>query len=397
MTKEFTNIAAFAQAHRDEDPVRLLLQQDRHPGVDMRLVAQQLEGLAQAPAKWPSWSACPEVCYPPKLNREQSSSEVAARYKASLLRGDEAEGVDLTGGMGVDTYFMALRTGRMHYCEQDPNLCQLATHNFAALGQTNILVHEGDSLEWLKATDGRVFAYIYIDPARRDSYGSRTTAFENCTPNLLKWLPLLRSRCERLLVKASPMLDLHLAMAQLGEVAEVHIVAVASECKEMLLASGSGETQIVCVNLRPTGRDEHRFTLAEEQAAPYRAAPCVQRYLYEPHAALMKGGCYRLLAQWYDLGALDTHSHLYTAEHLREDFPGRILEVECTTRLDRKVLRQLLPEGKAHVICRNYPARADRLQQQLGLTEGGGHYLVATTCAGQRTGLLCRLVRSAVR
>lgn len=395
MTKEFTKIAAFAQAHRGEDAVRLMLQRDRYPEVEMHLVAQQLEGLAQAEGKWPSWAACPEVCYPPKVNREQSSSEAAARYKASLVSGNE--GADLTGGMGVDSYYMAHHTTQMHYCEQDPALCRLAAHNFAALGQTNILIHEGDSLKWLQGCDENHFDYLYIDPARRDSHGERVTTFEHCTPNLLECLPLLRSRCRRLMVKASPMLDLTLAMEQLGGVAEVHIVAVGGECKEMLLICGEGPAEIVCVNLRPTGRDEHRFTLAEEQSAPYRAAACVQRYLYEPHAALMKGGCFRLLAQWYNVGALDPHSHLYTADTLQEDFPGRIFEVDGTIRLDRKTLRRQLPEGKAHVICRNYPVRADRLQHQLGLTEGGDRYLVATTHDGQRTGLLCRLVKSALR
>lgn len=387
----------FAQAHRGEDAVRLMLQRDRYPEVDMRLAVQQLEGMAQAPAKWPSWAACPEVGYPPKVNREQSSSEATARYKTSLLPEGAEEGADLTGGMGVDTYFMALGTRRMHYCEQDPDLCRLAAHNFAALGCTNILVHEGDSLEWLRQAKEKVFSFIYIDPARRDTHGGRVTAFEQCTPNLLECLPLLRSRCKRLLVKASPMLDLTLAMEQLGGVAEAHIVAVEGECKEMLLVCGDGPATIVCVNLCPERRDEHRFTLAEEQAAPYRAASCVQRYLYEPHAALMKGGCYRLLAQWYDLGTLDPHSHLYTADQLQEEFPGRIFEVEGTTHLDRKSLRRQLPEGKAHVVCRNYPVRADRLQQQLGLAEGGDRYLVATTHDGERAGLLCRLVKSAAR
>lgn len=397
---DLSAIISFAQAHRGEDAVRLMLQRDRYPGVEMALVAQQLEGMAQAEGKWPSWAACPEVCYPPKVNREQSSSEATARYKASLVGG--GEGADLTGGMGVDCYFMSLGTQQMHYCEQSEELCRLALHNYTALGQTNILVHKGDSLAWLQNCSEKQFDYLYVDPARRDSHGGRVTAFEDCQPNLLECLPLLRSRCRWLLVKASPMLDLQLATTQLGEVAEVHIVAVGGECREMLFlcgqpATGSQEPSIVCVNLRATGRDEHRFTRSEEQNAPYRNAAEVERYLYEPHAALMKGGCYRLLSQWYDLGALDAHSHLYTSEKLQEDFPGRVFEVEQRLRLDAKSLRQVLPERRAHVVCRNYPVRADQLQRQLGLAEGGDHYLIATTHAGTRVGLLCRLLKSALR
>lgn len=386
---------AFAQAHRGDDPVRLLLQQGRYPGVDMRLVAQQLEGLREAPAKWPFLAACPDVAYPPTLNREQSSSEATARYKASLVADSPLPGADLTGGMGVDSYFFAQQTPQFHYCEQDEQLCRLAEHNFSALGSNNITIHHGDSLQWLKTTGEQSFSFIFIDPARRDGHGRRVTAFDDCTPNLLEHLPLLRSRAHRLLVKASPMLDVRQAASQLGGDVEVHIIAVAGECREMLFLTGADVPQTVCVNMRAGGQDIHRFTHDEEQQARCPIANTVQRYLYEPHAALMKGGCYRLVGQWHGLAMLDANSHLYTSDRLVADFPGRLFEVEAAVSPTAKAVKALLPDGKAHVVCRNYPLRADLLQRQLGLREGGDRYLVATTHAGKKCAFLCRMLRSA--
>ena len=42
-----SEIIAFAQHHHDDEPLKLLLQQQRFPTVDLRLVAQQLEGQRQ--------------------------------------------------------------------------------------------------------------------------------------------------------------------------------------------------------------------------------------------------------------------------------------------------------------------------------------------------------------
>ena len=384
------SIASFAQAHRGEDAVRLLLQRDRYPDIDLPLVAQQLEALATAPAKWPSLAACPTVVYPPRINREQSSSEATARYKASLVDGSLGPAADLTGGMGIDTLFIARRVNQMHYCEQDTDLCRLAAHNFAVLGQENIDIHVGDSIGWLQSQPEGSLGTIFIDPARRDSHGGRVVAFEDCTPDILHLMPLLRNRARQLLIKASPMLDIRTALSRLGGVSEVHIVAVGGECKELLFLTGDGETHFVCVNMRPDGQDRHRFTLAEEEAARCPLADKVQRYLYEPHASLMKGGCYRLIGQWYGLDALDRNSHLYTSDQLIVNFPGRTFEVLARTSPSAKAVKQFFPNGKAHVVCRNFPLRADLLQKQLRLREGGDNFLIATSHLGHLTALVCR-------
>ena len=417
---DFLSIARFAQAHRDDDPVRLLLNRHRYPEVEMALVAQQLEGLATAPDKWPTLAACPDVVYPPRLNREQSSSEATARYKASLVDPALGPAADLTGGMGIDTLFIAQRVPLMHYCEQDPDLCQLAAHNFAVLRQENISIHEGDSIQWLRQQPDGALGTLIVDPARRDSHGGRVAAFEDCTPDILPLLPLFRSRARRVIIKASPMLDIHTALRQLGAVSEVHIVAVGGECKELLFLLGDAPTEIVCTdmvrdnhqNSFPTGfahsspphsgldpesqRSQIKcpsifnFQLSEEQSASCPLAERVMRYLYESNASLMKGGCYRLLGQRFGLSLLDRNTHLYTSDRLVADFPGRIFEVEQEIHPSPKAVKAFFPNGKAHVVCRNYPLRADLLQQQLHLKEGGDRFLIATTHAGHRTAFACR-------
>ena len=171
MSREFTKILAFAHDHADADPLRLLLQQP-NTEIDLRLVAQQLEGQRQASTKWPTLARCGGYFYPPRLNREQSSSEATARYKARLFAAfGGGSFADLTGGMGVDTYFMAQRATHADYYETDEELCAVAEHNFAALGADNIDCHCGNSMvlcESMGACD-----LLYIDPARRDRQAGR--------------------------------------------------------------------------------------------------------------------------------------------------------------------------------------------------------------------------------
>ncbi len=379
MTREFID---FVNAHKDEDTARLLLSAARYPSIDMPAAVQQIEGLRTAREKWPSLLACADFRYPPRINREQASSEATARYKATLAA-EAANIADLTGGMGVDTLAFARVAEQVDYVERDPQLCALMEHNLKTLGIGNVSVHCGDSMEWL-ATAGH-YDLLFVDPARRDSHGRKVAAFEDCTPNILEHRELLRSHCRTLMVKASPMIDIDLACHQLGAVEEVHIVGVRGECKEVLFVCGEpqGEPRIVC--------GDFAFTRSEEASAEGRYGREVGRYLYEPDATLMKGGPFKLIAERYGLEQLGRNTHLYTSDQRVEDFPGRVFEVLLELKLSRKEVAAVLPEGKAHVVTRNYPVEAAALQKQLGLKEGGEKFVVATTIGTTKKGFLAKL------
>lgn len=402
MNKAFIDILQFAREHSGDDPHRLLLQRHRYPGLDLALVAQQLEAQQQASAKWPALAACASYFFPPRINREQSSSETAARFKSDLIRQFGGGSVaDLTGGMGVDTYFISQQAARVDYCEHDPALCAIAAHNFEALGASNIDCHAGDSLQFLEANPNIIYDTIYIDPARRDPQGRKVAAFEACQPNLLQHLGTLRCRCRRLLVKASPMIDLRQAEQQLGAVSDIYILALKNECKEVLFVvpgtargeSHSAPAAIRCLNIHSPAADAQTFCFtreAEEQSSGAFAAE-MDTYLYEPNAALMKGGCFRLLSQHYGIRQLARNTHLYTDSRLLADFPGRVFRVLQPVALNAKSVRNLLPEGAAHVITRNYPLPADTLQQRLKLREGGTRFIIAATLGQHPLGWLCEM------
>ena len=396
MTREFID---FINAHKEEDTARLLLSASRYPDIDMPAAVQQIEGMRTAAEKWPSLLRYNDYMYPPRINREQSSSDATAAYKARLILPTTDYPLptlvaDLTGGMGVDTMAFARAGAKVDYVEREQQLCLFMEHNARVLGFDNIAVHNVDCIEWLAQCGPDRYDMIFVDPARRLASGCRVTAFEDCTPDIMEHLGLLRSRCKCLMVKASPMIDISEACRQLGQVAEVHIVSLKGECKEVLFLCGNhdGEAVIECVNIKGDKTDTFSFTYTEESAAAINYSPGMCRYLYEPDSSLMKGGPYKLIGERWGIEKLARNTHLYTSDCLLDGFPGRCFEVIQELKLDRKSLATSIPQHKAHVVTRNYPVEAASLQRQLGLKEGGDVFVVATTIGTRKTGFLCRMI-----
>ena len=101
---------------------------------EWRWFLQQVEGRERTADKLPTFTAIDDWWYPVRLSCEQCSSEATARYKASILPsfqgGDGGRLLDLTGGYGVDTYFLSEHFDHTDYVEQNAELCRIAEHNF---------------------------------------------------------------------------------------------------------------------------------------------------------------------------------------------------------------------------------------------------------------------------
>lgn len=403
-----TQTKQFALEHRNDDVHRLLLQQAQHPEVDMAAAVTQIEGWRTACLKLPTWAANDAIEYPSRLAMEQCSSELTARYKASLVGGHTF--ADLTGGFGVDCSFMSEAFDEVTYVERNEQLFAFSSGNFATLGLTHIHPICGDGrivLGTLPHMD-----WIYLDPARRDTAGRKVVSLADCEPDVISMEQELLAHADKVMVKCSPMLDISLACQQLENVSEVHVVAVKGECKELLLVLAADKTKgggqsvmsdgqreksddkdlipITCIDL-PQGKP---FTFTRQEETTCHCTFCetevLGRYLYEPGTALLKGGCLRLPAARYGLQKLHHNTHLYTSDTLHADFPGRVFEVVASSGFGKRELRELLTGIKqANITVRNFPQSVDTLRHRLHLNDGGDDYLFATTIAGD----IHRLIR----
>lgn len=373
-------------AHERDEPAHLMLQAHRFTDIPVREAVVQIQARQKAKHKLPSWYATEAVVYPPLISVEQSSSQETASYKADLLEGKTM--ADLTGGMGVDTFFLARHFQEAFYVEQAENLCQLARHNFQLLGAPHIKVVHATAEEFLR--NAPRLDFIYLDPARRGQGNQKLYKLADCQPNVTSLLPLLFEKTDTILLKAAPMLDIRQGLKELEGVKEVHVVAVKNEVKELLFLikkGTTGEPLIKAANLKADHQEIFEFTFSEEQQAEAPLSEPLQ-YLYEPHAALLKAGAFKLLAQKYGLFKLHPNSHLYTAASLKEDFPGRAFQILYAGKADKKVLRKYLPEAKALISSRNHPLSVQQITKKYSLQEGGGRYLFATTFSAGKAGVL---------
>jgi len=195
-------------------------------------------------------------------------------------------------------------------------------------------------------------------------------------------------------VKTSPLYDIAQGCRELKHVKQINVVAVENECKELtfLLQRGFvGEPVIQCVDIHPRKNRTNTilFTQREEQQSTNSYSD-VKTYLYEPNAAILKGGGFKWVGEHFKLDKLAPNTHLYTSDSLIE-FPGRVFKVVEDVKLDRTIQTRF-PTHQANILVRNYPLRVEDVKKKTGLTEGGERYLICTQGVSQKITILAEKV-----
>lgn len=382
----------FVREHQNDDIRTLALQAKKYPDVDMSVAINQIAGRKAAGHKIPTWYANENIIYPVHLSLEQCSSEITATYKASLVTGNTL--VDLTGGFGIDCAFMFTRFRTVTYIEQQEELCEIASHNFAVLGLNHITVKHQNAVDALNEMDP--VDCLFVDPARRNEHGGKTVLVSDCEPDVAALQHLLLNKAKRVMIKLSPMLDLSLALHSLPCTCEVHVVSVQNECKELLLVLERSDTKIEskeipihCINFTNNGIQKFTFTQVQEASTIVQYTNEVGSYLYEPNASLLKAGAFRSTASRFGLKKLHPNSHLYTSDQWIAEFPGRCFKVEAVGSVKDKAL--LAGVSQANFTVRNFPMSVAELRKRTRLEDGGETYFFATTLNNEKRVLIrCR-------
>ena len=377
-------------------------------------------------------------CRPWHREREGPNRQVGRdeRSEVSLrqLPGRTGIVLDLTGGLGVDSWAFSQVAERVVYYERDAELAEAAKRNFARLGADNIDVRcETVTPE----TDLPEADLIYADPARRDAAGRKVFLLEDCTPDILTLLPGLLQKAPAVLLKLSPMADLSMLADRLGPaLREIHVVELDGEVKELLCLllrdATPAEPQIVITRLsgqavpqqnrsrpwlvnggtasvaqrwdersevlqwQPPAPDS-RFLPSEERAASAVYAAGVQPgdVLLEPCPALLKAGAFRLPCERWGLLKLAHSTHLYLSPGA-EEAPGtpanrffKSWHVREVLPLGAAALRDLRKRcPRAEITARNLPLGSDALRRKLGIAPGGDTHIFGCRLADGRAVLI---------
>lgn len=380
----------FISQHLSDDTTRLILDKGKWPDIDMEAAVNCIESRHKLRGKVQEWYDNPRLFFPLKLSAEQCSSSATGRYKAALAERiadkEEWKLADLTGGLGVDSWFFSQRASQVMYNEMQTPLCDAARHNFKALGAENILISnemaENNAIS--KIIDGFHPDVIYLDPARRGEGGKKVFLIEECTPDVLKLKEELFGQCGNILIKLSPMADIKMVCDRLGDCCrDVHIVSSDGECKELLIwldGEWNKGYSITAAEL-PSDYPERpaaglTFRAEDEKSEIAELAEETGRYLFEPGKSLTKAGAFNTTGTHFGIGKLGRFTHYYTtsdpekAESLRNY--GKVFKVLDCMPLDKRSIREVSKAyPKAEVTARNIPLTSDALRKKLGCASGG--------------------------
>lgn len=332
---------------------------------------------------------------------EQCSSAQAAQLHATIVTDRVGSGgnvLDMTCGLGIDAMSMAKTGLGVTAIESNELQAAIARYNFKDYRNVEI-VHE-DSVGWLKSHDA-CFDALFVDPGRRDKAGNRFYSIADCSPNILELEPLLREHTNFVLAKLSPMLDVTRTLLELPGTTRLHLVGLCGECKEMLVEIDFKIEPLLaeCIPIMVHDLDRRmcfNFTLAEERDAgsqDHYGMGVAGDYLYEPSAAVMKAGCFNLLALRYGMTEAAPSSHLFFSQHEVDDFPGKCYIITEVSPFDKASQKAIIKRGlHADVTVRNFPVGADELSRKLKIRSGNEMHLFATTDAqGRKVLIIARL------
>lgn len=383
-------VQEFIRDRSHTDPMSILLKPAFFKEVSNKELVQQIEARNKCKDKLPIWHSTPNIYYPGKLNIEQTSSEATALYKAGLVAG--ASLFDITGGLGVDSYFFSDTIDQVHHCEMNGELSKIAQHNFTVLGKTNIKTHIGDGIAFLKNSPLQ-FDWIYVDPSRRHDAKGKVFLLSDCIPNIPKDLDAIFESTPNIMIKTAPLLDISAGLKELQFVKEIHVIAVKNEVKELLwiLKKGySDAVSIQTINLHPKHTEAFRFSPTEEKLAISSYSAPLQ-FLYEPNASILKSGAFKTVGNQFQLYKLHEHTHLYTHQD-QITFPGRVFKIERVLTFNKKEIQQLKLK-KANITTRNFPTSVAEIRKKFKIKDGGEDYLFFTTdMNGEKIVIHCRKV-----
>ncbi|SDG98555.1 THUMP-like domain-containing protein [Psychroflexus sediminis] len=382
---QMTKVLQFIEDNLTTPIPSLVLKGSPFESVSIHSLVNQIVGKNKAKKKLPSWFENKNIIYPPKVNLEQTSSEITANHKSKLIFGKRL--IDLTGGFGVDDFYFSKRIQKLTYAELNKKLYEIANHNFKALSVKNIQCLNVDSIDYLKKTNFK-YDWIYVDPSRRNK-NQKVFLLKDSLPNLLEHQDLLKEKSKNLMIKTSPMYDIEMGYKELSGIKELHIISVKNEVKELVWVIDWRAANSRAMKLfNYSSLKKYRFEKAETdeiQTDLISLSKC-DKYVYEFNSSIMKSGLYDHFASKYNLDKLEKNTNLYTTNSMITSFPGKIYRIENTDTIHFKKLKKDYKGKFVNIISKNVKISTESIRKKLNCNIGSdSDYLIfAKTIEGNR-------------
>ena len=341
----------------------------------------------------------PQFLFPDVLAGEQCTSDLLARWHATLTAGAQTV-TDMTAGLGIDAWHVADGGAAVTAIEQRPAAAQALAYNGSRLVGQRLEALCGDSMELLAG--GRLKGdVLFADPARRGDRGQRLFAITDCQPDMTQVLDMARGLFRKSVIKLSPMLDITATIAALDGITDIYAVGTRTECSEVVAVvniEDAGDSLPTPSDHRQAQVSIHAVTLAadwdqarqltatadgERQApAPDYGMPHPGDVVVEPWPAVMKAALFKIICQKYGLHKVSPNTHVFWTDvsHDGLDEAGRQWRVEAVVDWQSRNIKRFKGQWpRAQVAVRNMGMTAEALAGRLGVREAPDTRVVGLT------------------
>ena len=324
------------------------------------IVATQVKNLQKCRTKLPSYFAVQAIV--PTLAYEQSSSEECALRKQ--LSGESV--LDLTCGLGVDTYALSKRFKRVVTIERNERVAAVARENFRRLGAENIEVVCSSAEEYLAECRDH-FDWCFSDPDRRGAKGEKLVRLEDCSPDVVALMPTLQRVANRICIKCSPLFDVDEAFRLFGD-CSVETVSLGGEAKEVNIYIDGSASRLSAVAI---GVGELSCSVEERNNARWCQNPSdfsIYRYITLPDVALQHA---RMVTVAFE-GRCDVWSNNGVALSVEKpsNILGRTFEIDAIYEIDG-AFKKMMRGRKAEIYRRDFPMANAEICKRYRCSEGG--------------------------
>ncbi|MEY4312286.1 MAG: hypothetical protein RLZZ571_1056 [Actinomycetota bacterium] len=305
---------------------------------------------------------------------QQATRPAVARFRAEYIlnRFKQQRIVDLTCGLGFDTYFLAKAGHKVTCIEKDQVVAAIAAHNLKDL---NIEVKCADATSVSIPENTQL---VFVDPARRNPSGPRNLlgqAKRMLDPN--DWSPSwdfvkqLATKF-RVIAKVAPGIN----EESIGEWDAYWISADGDLVETMLISGGTGIRSAVLIN-----GDQVKVIEGGQSSL----TKPVGNYLIVPNSALIRASALNYLAEKYDAGLVNEHIAWLTSETIHGDLDrgaAQFFKINSVEKFNEKTLAKsitTLVAGSLTVMTRGVELDPELLRKKIlkNPTKGGPEVVLA--------------------
>ena len=308
-----------------------------YPDLSPELIRQ---AITQSTLRSKAASEIPEHFLFTEEGLQQATRPAVAKFRANFIQ--EAFGsqkiVDLTCGLGLDSYFLASLGHSLTAIEIDPVVAQIANYNLSPLG---IEVINTDATEFQVPQDTDL---VFIDPARRDPNGPRPISGQAkriTNPN--NWSPSLDfvkelSNKYKVVAKVAP----GISNETIGNWDAYWISHEGDLVETMLVWPGESRRFAVLLNKSTTSIIEGGSTTKTGDLG---------QYLIVPNPALIRASALDFLANKFNAGLVNEHIAWLTCkdnpiESIDQNV-AQYFEIKSVQKLNEKELVKVIATQNA--------------------------------------------------